>query len=160
MAAGKVIDRDRGWNRIMGRLRKGLGGKSVTVGIQAEQASQQHEGATIGLIASVHEFGSPARNIPQRSYLASTFDAHRARYLAAVERMVKLTTTPGGTSIAMGLTELGENMRADIVQRIRSNIPPPWAESTQAAKDRAGKSGDPTLWETGTLLNSIRSVVE
>lgn len=155
--SAQVIDRDRGYQRIKRDLMRKA---SVTVGIQSPEAEGQREdGKTTNImVASTHEFGAPERNIQSRSFMRATFDKFKRKY----ERLMKTANDRimmGKSSPKRELFVIGETHRTDILRRIKAGIPPGWAESTAAYKEKQGKSGDVTLWDTGQLMNSIRSVV-
>ena len=72
LMGGSVKVRDRGWNRIQRDFLK-IKPTSVDVGVQGTKAAEQHKEskATNVMLYSVHEFGSPTNNIPERSSLRS-----------------------------------------------------------------------------------------
>lgn len=143
---------DRGLKRFFERLKE-LDRLEVVVGVTAEDGAKDHKGAPLITIAATHEFGSPARNIPQRSFLRNTFDANAKKYERMMEngakKIVKAKSTP-----KKELFVLGETARADVIDRINSNIPPPLKEATAVRK-----GSDLALVEDGALRNSISSVV-
>jgi hypothetical protein len=165
--AGKVVDKDKGFKKFFRRWRKlvaaeSRGAASVTVGIQgAEARALDHEGSVTNLsIAITHEFGAPAANIPKRSFIRSTVDENKAKYRRMIDKLGKVSLkTPKGIDllkkIRQGLFVLGETVRADIIRKIDSNIPPPLSPMTVEAK------GDTlALVDTGQLKNAITSVVK
>lgn len=144
---------DKGWNQIMRTAKKyaGLKGRVASVGIQGPTAGQrQGEPTTNVLVGSVHEFGSPERGIPERSFIRSTFNERVAVYDSWLQRISEMGAE--GKDIEGELLLLAERFRGDILQKLASDIPPP----TQRQLDPNNpKSGDPALFDTGQLWNSI-----
>lgn len=151
-----------------------IGERRVKVGIQGREAVTEHEGRPTGgssrsggqvlrgktlttvELATIHEFGAPGANIPQRSFLRSTADENRSKYARRMERMVrKFVRNPEGFSILGEMTKLGEAVRRDVINKIRSNIPPPLKPATVRRK----RGDELALVDTGQLVNSIRAVV-
>jgi hypothetical protein len=151
----KVID--RGWNRIVKNHQRIQSGLAVSVGIQGSQAEADHGGATNVTVGAVHEYGAPKWNIPERSYMRSTFDEGLFKYERALQKVAK--TFFVGIPVEGELLLLGEFYRKDIIDKIKQGLSPSWADSTAAQKAREGKSGDPILWDTGQLVNSLIAVV-
>jgi len=105
-------------------------------------------GLTVGEVAVFNEFGTTT-GIPERSFIRSTFDANKEAYkeLSAdlKRKVLKRNMT---TKRAMGL--LGQKMKADIIKKIDSNIPPQNSEET-----RAKKGSSHTLIDTGQMRQSV-----
>lgn len=162
--AGKVIDRDTGfdrffqrWRRIVASARKDQA--HVAVGIQGDEAGDEHdtEKGTITNLALmiIHEFGAPAAGIPSRSVIRSTVDKFRRKYEKMLRdeggRVLK------GAPLKQALFVLGETARADMIRRIenmeiKQDLKP-------ATKRRRGDEG-PALWDDGLLKDAITSVVK
>lgn len=107
------------------------------------------------LVGAVHEFGAPARNIPERSWLRSAFDNNRRDIHRLV--MLEYQRVIQGTSTArLSLAKLGEWFTA----RVKANFPPSgvpgYAPSTLRAKLRKGETDPQLLIETGQLRNSVQ----
>jgi hypothetical protein len=131
----------------------------VKVGVLQEQFEQEKrvpdgqpqpkKHVSLGLVAVANEFGTDT--IPERSYIRSTHDENAKTKWAeyAAELRHQIVAMGMKTDRALGL--MGQLIKTSIQAKIRSNIPPPNAPSTIAAK--GGK--DKTLINTGQLLNSI-----
>lgn len=117
----------------------------------------------IGLVelAAIHEFGSPAAGIPERSFIRSTLrarkDAIRSFIEAALGKSITKLTQSSSISREGMQTEakhilglLGTKVVAMMRETIRKRIPPPLKQSTITRK----KSSVP-LVDTGQLINSI-----
>lgn len=68
----------KGLRGFIDRIRN-MGKEKVLVGVPSS-ANSMHEGGTINMatLAAVHEFGSPSRGIPERSFLRSAVLEHKA----------------------------------------------------------------------------------
>jgi phage gpG-like protein len=161
--AGKVQIIDKGYNRMMRAWRKLAlksklkgGGPHVTVGIQASDGGddEDHPGITNLELATIHEFGAPAANIPSRSFVRSTVDKNQKKYQRILNKAGK--TVLKGQSPKPTLFQLGEVARGDMIRRIQqADIKQDLAAST---KRQRGEDG-PALLDTGQLINAISSVV-
>lgn len=151
--AARITVRDLGWNRIA-RDATRTPVVRAKVGIQSPEAEVNRGGITNAGLAAVHEFGSPARGIPERSFMRSTFDENQLVYQKEMDRIAGAMLE--GAQLEGEMLLLGEQYRGDVIDKIHSNIPPPLADATVARK-----GGEATaLIDTGQLLNSIRVVVE
>lgn len=153
--AHDVKDIDRGWKDIVKGLKAStkVGGISAAIGIQGDAAvaaSPEHAGKTNVYIGLVHEFGTRDGRVPSRSYLRSTFDEHKDEYQKELDSIAKHVS--GGEANLKGeMMVLGELYRGQIINKIRSHIPPPLSESTIERK----RGEETPLIDTGQLLNSI-----
>lgn len=142
----KIID--LGFKKIVATIQS-VATSYVTVGVQGDQAGQTDgkSGATLAEIATANEFGTD--RIPARSFIRSTMDESRAD-IANVQQRAFAAVVTGQRSVHDGLSLIGMAAQAKIQAKISSNIPPPNAPSTIAAK---GSSS--TLIDTGQLRQSI-----
>ena len=148
----KVID--RGWKKIGKSLDKFAKGKVAAVGIQAGEADiERGEGATNVLIGVVHEFGAKGGQIPERSHMRSAFDENKNTYQKLLDKIA--TGVFSAKEVEGELLLLGEKYRKDIIDKIRSGIAPPLAESTIAAKG----GGTTPLWTTGQYINALTALI-
>jgi hypothetical protein len=145
-----VVDKDNGWNALKKSLRK-LGDQEVVAGILGDIDFSLPTVAAIGL---VHEFGSPERNIPERSFIRSTFDKNEAKYTRLLQESVRKVVRTKKIDKA-ALFRLGETARKDIVNRIVQG------EIKQGLKPKtiARKGSSTALVDTGALVGSIVSKV-
>ena len=157
MASSKarVRDVDNGWKALVKRITRMSGGIAVTVGIQGSKAAEQHgtdDGLTNVQLGTHHEFGAPNANIPQRSWLRSTFDENRKKYeklmFDASKKSLDVLDPLAPFVIA------GEIARGDVIKKIKAGIDPPLKAATIARKG----SSTPLIDE-GILINSITSEV-
>jgi hypothetical protein len=152
--ASRVKDIDRGFKAFVRRWKRANRGLSVTVGVQPPEAQEKREGGIdmVG-IAAVHEFGAPSRNIPQRSFLRSTYDENRKKYQKQITKRVGKGVVTGGAPAAAALREIGTVYQNDVQDKMRSGgITPPLSPSTINARPK----GDAVpLVDTGRLLGAI-----
>lgn len=156
VAGGAKVD-----DRVFRELRRKIGRLAdahVKVGVLSAQANQPHEGSdmTIVEIAAVHEYGSEAAGIPERSFIRATFEGGEApvqqRDLSAkLARQI----IAGDLSPEEALQVLGQWGVAQVKKKITSRIPPPLKEATIKRKTVGGKRGDVPLVDTGQLISSI-----
>ena len=146
-----IEDKDVNYSRVL----KALDSKAshVDVGIHA------FTGAELVTIASANEFGAMAgRNrkvrIPERSFIRSTVDSNRTLYRQEGETLIN-RIVDGKITQAQGLGLLGRRVQRDIQRTIRSNVPPPNAPSTIAAK-----GSDHTLIDTAAMLQAVTYAVK
>lgn len=150
MARSKVIDKDRGWNAIKGRMEFTKAKNHVAVGIQGEDALASHGESTNVEIGTKHEFGM---GVPERSFVRATIDANLNAY-RRLARTLGTRMVDGGVNRSRALGLLGQKAEADIKNRIRARIDPPLAPVTI---DRKGSSVP--LIDTGQMINAITSEV-
>lgn len=149
----KVVDKDKGWAKLKKRLAK-VEKLEVVVGITATRGSEPvGDGLSLVGLATIHEFGAPSVGIPQRSFLAATFDENVQKYdrllQGGVSAVVKKSDSP-----KKKLFIVGETARRHVIERIAGGIAPPLAAQTISQK-----GSDLPLVDTGVLRNSIESVV-
>lgn len=115
----------------------------VRVGVIGNRKSA-HEPVGPGLdevgLAIIHEFGSPSRSIPARSWIRSTFDTNRKKYDGLVRFFVgQIYDLKMKPERALGL--LGVILATDIKNRVTQgpSIPPPNAPSTLRRKMKLGR---------------------
>lgn len=106
------------------------------------------DGTSVIMVGAVHEFGSPARNIPQRSFLRATVEAGRRNYRQLFKKLSKKIVDGNMTKKeALGL--IGLQVQSDVQGRITDGIDP----------ELKSREGTP-LVDTGHLRRSITFEVE
>lgn len=146
---------DREYRELMRRLeplKAGAAGPHAKVGILAA-SSQPHQGSDMSLveIAAVHEFGSPAANIPERSFIRGTFEERDvADALARLTTQLARAIVARKIEVAAALERLGQWGAAQVKARIKRHIPPPLKPQTI---ERKGSSTP--LVDTGQLINAV-----
>jgi hypothetical protein len=141
------------WEELRERNAKAKGAQ-VRVGVFG---SETHEGTDLTLVelAAIHEFGSPAANIPERSFIRRTLDAKHDEIKKYLKEAAK-SVVEGKTPLQRALNLLGTWAAREIKKTITQGpgIPPPLRPATIAHK----KSSRP-LVDTGQLKNAITYVV-
>lgn len=154
-ASGRFVrDTDKGYKKLERAMRKRLG-PVLVVGVQADDADRDDDGPDNVGLAAIHEFGSGP--IPARSFLRSTFDEQRKKWLkvaAATLRRRPLDT------LNNQLGRLGAMMAADVKNKIADGVPPPLKDATIKSRERRGFAGTTPLIESGQLKNSITWAVK
>lgn len=129
--------------------------KDNTKKITAELRELGNQKLVIGVVdpviaeyATYNEFGT--KNIPQRSFLRSTYDEQIGKWERQLENGIKgILDMKAVASRVWDL--LGIKAKGDVQKKLRSNIAPANAPSTIRKKG----SGKTTLFDTGALLASI-----
>jgi hypothetical protein len=161
-----VEKKEEEWEALQKQLRPLLKHPRAEVGVVGEKASEKHGDGdiTYGELAAVHEYGSPKRGIPERSYIRSTFEAKRKEYESFLGPL--LTAFLGGRlTIKQVLNKWGEKVASDIVNRLLRGSPltPPLSKRTIAARTKAAQKrqqegGDRKLRDTRGRFQSLKGV--
>lgn len=147
--------KDRGLEEILDILKRIRADyPSVKAGVLASspEATANRDGVSNVQLALIHEYGAPARNIPERSFVRSTFTLMRAKYVEKVKAYLVKGVYSGKRTYLEFLGLIGLRMAADMKARFTdsSNGWPANAPSTIAAKG----SSKPLI-DTGALRASI-----
>lgn len=148
---------DKPWREIHAKITKmGIENPYVQVGVLATGELTEDGSLTMVELAAIHEFGSPARHIPERSFIRFTIRNKSAALQATAERIGRAFLADTMT-LQRGLELLGDiavtEIKSSIVDgRIKQRLKP----ATIKAKIKKG-SLTPTLAlvDTQRLLNSI-----
>jgi hypothetical protein len=168
MAANfEVIDRDRGWNKMMAAVKAASGANYAKVGVLSDDdkgglhlkdpVTGKASPLTVAELAVVHEFGTKDGHIPQRSWVRAAFDKHRAE----LERMAAKFLSgivDSKMTVEKALDLMGMKHAAQIKSFVTqgSEVPPPNAPSTRRAKEKRG------AWNTGgrSASRGVRTLVD
>lgn len=130
------------------KISKAMRGKdNVKVGLP-KGANDYPDGTSVIMVGTVHEFGSPSKGIPQRSYLRSTMRENRKKYLKLFFSLSKKIIL-GKLSKKKALNLIGAKVQSDVVQKI-TDLKEPALVS---------REGNPLI-DTGHLRQSIIYKVE
>ena len=156
MTTNKVKVIDRGWNDLQKKATALKKGRAASVGIQgaeAQIAEDVHGGMTNVELGAIHEFGTQDGHIPERSHIRSTFDKNKAKYESEMKEISR--EFYARKDVSGKLLLLGEEVKTDIIETIRSGELEPLAESTLARRE-----GNATpLWNTGQYVNALTATV-
>lgn len=152
----RVTVKDQGADELLHRARKG-GTQIVRVGILADQPKKDRDGGVGKLslveVAALHEFGAPGANIPQRSFIRATVDAHKAD-IEALQTKLAARVVAGKIDEKTALELLGAKVVALVQNTINAGIAPPLKPETI---NRKGSSKP--LIDVGQLKSSVTSEV-
>ena len=123
------------------------GSDSVKVGLPKD-SNDYPDGTSVIMVGAVHEFGSPKRNVPQRSYLRSTVQEKRREYKRLFAKLAK-KIIQGKFSKKQALELIGLQVQTDVRQKITDLKDPPLVY----------REGNPLI-DTGHLRQSIVYKVE
>lgn len=132
---------------------KGARSSYVTIGLH-EDAGQYTEGQNPPSVVEVGlwtEFGT--RSSPERSWLRSSIDEGEQQIIAWRDEVVG-NVLFRGWSLNQALDTMGFRIMTLVQNKIKSNVPPPLAQSTADAKKKAGVA-PVTLIDTGLMLRSV-----
>lgn len=130
------------------KLAKSLKGPDlVKVGLP-KGSNDYPDGTSVITVGLVHEFGSPSRNIPQRSFLRSTVASNKREYKDIFKRLGK-KIVDGKITKLEALKLLGLKVQTDVRDKI-TDIDSPELKS---------RDGNP-LVDTGHLRQSITYEVD
>ena len=128
------------------------------VGVKAgilENATNSATGESVAMYAACNEFGT--KDIPSRPFMRKTFDEHSGEWAALLGRAIA-----NGRSPRQALQLVGMRMADDIMDTIKSNMPPPNSPKTKARKKKqitgtgGGGSYSPgTLVDTGSMVRAV-----
>lgn len=133
--------------QLLAKIAKEMNGPgTVKVGLPKD-SNNYPDGTSVIMVGTVHEFGSPSRGIPERSYLRSTIEENKVAYKAFLAKLGKdILTGDLGANKAMNI--LGLKVSTDVKDKITDLKEP-------ALKNREGNP----LIDTGHLRQSITYVV-
>lgn len=120
---------------------------TVKVGLP-EGSNNYPDGTSVIMVGAVHEFGSPSRGVPERSFLRSTLVGNKRKYKSFLGKLAKGIISGKITSDkAMNL--LGLTLSTDVKAKLTEIKDPP-------LKSREGNP----LIDTGHLRQSITYKVD
>ena len=139
------------------RILKGLSDQSEPQWVEAGilGGATDEDGVSVAEYAAYNEYGTS--RIPKRPFLRTTMDKNRDKYKRLLQGALKGLASSGASEPAgMALTAVGREMETDVIEQIKSNMPPPNAPETRARKEaRPGGGYAGTLFDTGTMLGSV-----
>lgn len=138
----------------LSKLKKGY----VKAGVLASEKERESGEVSNVDLALIHEFGAPAANIPERSFVRSTFTKNKQEYSALLKKLAKgLFAGKSEQTAEQILGLVGTKMAADMKNTITEGLSPANAPDVYARKLAKGTAaGLPKpLVDTGQLLDSI-----
>ena len=113
-----------------------------------KESNPYPDGTSVIMVGAVHEFGSPANGVPERSFLRSTIMENRKKYRKFLVIQAK-KILQGKTTEAEALEKLGFIVQQDVQQKIYDIDSPGLLH----------REGNP-LVDTAHLVESITYIVE
>lgn len=152
MSSNVKID-DRVWKKLAKKLGKGSR-SSVKVGVLSnKRGGQKHPDGKISMVelAAIHEFGSPAAGIPERSFIRSTIKDEKDRITKLTGKIAESIIDDKRT-FHQGLSVLGTKVKDMIKNNVMqgAGISPSNSPATVALKG----SSRP-LVDTGRLIGAV-----
>lgn len=145
--ASSTKDIDKGFKAFRAEMQRA---RTATVEIGIHQDAK-NEGLSIAEYGAYNEFGTD--NIPERSFMRSTFDEKQSQINADMAKRYDQVKT-GKIGVHRALSLIGLKHAQDIQDKIGSNISPANSEATIARK-----KSTKTLIDTGAMRQSIRHKV-
>lgn len=142
-------DDSTNYKALMSRL-KGLKKCYVTIGFH-DDAGEYDDGTSVVEVALWNEFGTD--KTPSRSFIRSTIDENMSKINKWREEALE-NIIYKGWSAQKALEMIGFRIQVLIQNKIKSNVQPANAPSTQAHKAREGVP-QRTLIETELMLRSV-----
>jgi hypothetical protein len=141
------------WDALLARIRS-LETMFVKVGILASKGGDARtDDGDLSMIelAAIHEFGSPAAGIPERSFIRRTFATKKDELAKLCEKLARAVIT-GKMPIDQALALVGAWGVAAVKKTVTegSGVPPPLKKATIARK-----GSDRPLVDTGRLLGAL-----
>lgn len=126
------------------RINKSMrGDDSVRVGLP-KNSLPYPDGTSVVEVGVQNEFGEPSKRIPQRSFLRSTLNENKRKYLTMFSKLSKLIVD-GKETKDRALRKVGLQVQTNVRQKITDIKEPPL---------KVRKGGNP-LVDTGHLRQSI-----
>lgn len=142
----KITDDQRGMAKLLANC-TALARCEVTVGYHADKAARREGEATNAAVAAAHEFGTPT--IKRRPTLAPALDKG-AKKLGDLQAVVVGRVLDDVMEVEQAAGLVGELAVSLVKAEITSNVPPPLADATVAAK---GSSN--SLINTGQMRAAV-----
>ncbi len=149
-----IQDTDMGMKQLRTDL-KHANGAHTKVGLPHDGTLVSGEVKTMAdlvRIGGVHEFGYDKGNIPERSFIRSTYDENIAALNMMVQKEIDLVIA-GRSDTRRSLARLGEFMVPKIRRKITRRIAPALSK-----KSKRGRDNGVPLYDSGQLLQSITHV--
>lgn len=148
---------DKVWRALVAKIGKQLATSEVRVGVLAsEGGNETRDGISMLELAAIHEFGSPAAGIPERSFIRATLEdptavhAQRIMMGKAAKAVIEDRLSADQALNLIGLWGV-KRIKARIVGGI---------DPANAASTIAKKGSSKPLVDTGRLLNAINHEVK
>ena len=130
----------------------------VAVGLPAEEVGGDvyNSGKTVLEIGTIHEFGSPKRNIPARSFLRSPIKKKEKEIKKFIDKRFKKVLEDGLDAFT-AIDAVGAKVKAVITRAFKTGNDGEWQplKKPRGGKGRVKAGSKNPLDDTGTLKNAI-----
>jgi len=138
--------------------------KNVYVGIPEANNRREDSPITNAALGYIHEFGSPAQNIPARPFLEPGIEEAKPDIIKILGSAA-ITTQTSADDVDVALNKAGQKTRDTVKRRIQqsTDIEPlsPVTMHIRATRKKNKRTGVmKPLIDTGQMLNSITYVVK
>lgn len=157
MAKFSVKDIDRGYKKILENLSKLSAKPYVKVGVLETAGGHENSELSVAEVLSIHEFGAPIVNIPERAPIRKTMDSKRSDINSNIDKLYG-QIIDGKMDPERALAIVGQDVKRKIQDTIRDGLDPPWAESTLKARSARAGGGIVAvvpLIDSGQTIKSI-----
>lgn len=143
---------------------KSLTRTQVLVGVPASTSGRtpeegEPEGITNAAIGYMAEFGSPARNIPERPHLVEGVRSVQDRVTVHFKKSAQAAIDGNAAGVAAGKEAAGLIATAAVQRKITEGPFTPLAASTITKRQAKGRTGTKPLIDTGQYRRAITYVV-
>lgn len=145
----KTIDIDKGYKKLYRQLNILKNKPYVKVGLLEKAGVHIQSDLTVAQIGIIHEFGLPKARIPQRSFMRTSFDENKEKWLK-ITKGLKRRIEQGQLTVAKALDIIGLMIKRDITHKI---VMGPFAPLSQRRIEEKGSSVP--LIDTTQMINSI-----
>ena len=123
-------------------------GRSTTlsVGFLEDARYPDKAGTQVALVASIHEFGAPKRNIPPRPFFRVMIKQKSPEWGSAISKLLRANDYDAEKTLA----KTGDAIKGQLQDSIKNVVGPPLKPATVARKGFAT-----LLIDTSHLLNSV-----
>jgi phage gpG-like protein len=104
------------------------------------------DGTPVAMVAAIHNFGAPSRNIPARPFFSNMVARHSSEWPGEIRAQLKSTNYDARQT----MNRMGALIKGELQQSIRDTNEPPLKPATIRRK-----GFDKPLIDTGHMLNSV-----
>lgn len=139
---------------------KALRSEQVLVGVPAKDAARTDgEPINNAALAYIHNYGSPAANIPARPFMEPGIQDAKDDITAELKDAARSAIEGDIKEVEKHLTNAGITAKNSIQNKIITGDFVPLAPATIAARQRAGIASDKPLIRTGGMVGAIDYVL-
>mgnify|MGYP000371463870 CR=1 FL=1 len=102
---------------------------------------EYEDGTKVAYVAAIHEYGSPERKIPPRSYFRPAISEHQKEWADSLHDGVKAVVS-GNMEAELVLDAVGAVAAADIKEHLSKTVTPPLSPITVMLRGMKGNDAD------------------